>query len=273
MDPCRVEASSTVSTCRKSTARIPAAWARRNCRQVGPERRGAGSTPAACRISQTVDGATVMPSFTSSSWIRRCPQRILPGQAQHQPLDTRGGRRTAGPAPPARVVLLRRQPAVPGQQRRGRDREYLGPTPAWHNPCERGEPSPVRRLVPHPADLPAQHRILMPEHQHFGRSRPVAAEQHDDQAEYPAGQNVDDPEQHPPSQPSPCPACRRQRRSTTQIEYSSGTGCVVWGAGGSGGWQLYVLGADEGQRGRRTGRIPVTGCGRLHGLTLRGKVD
>ena len=39
--------SSTVSTCRKSTARIPAAWACRNCRHVGPERRGAGSMPAA----------------------------------------------------------------------------------------------------------------------------------------------------------------------------------------------------------------------------------
>jgi hypothetical protein len=43
--------SSTVSTCRKSTATIPAAWACRNCRQPGPERRGAGSIPAACRIS------------------------------------------------------------------------------------------------------------------------------------------------------------------------------------------------------------------------------
>src|SRR6266480_7394469 len=64
---------STVSACRKSTARIPAAWACRNCRQVGPERRGAGSMPAACRISQTVDGATVTPSLVSSPWIRRCP--------------------------------------------------------------------------------------------------------------------------------------------------------------------------------------------------------
>src|SRR5690349_18888452 len=65
---------STVSTCRKSTARIPAAWACRNCRQVGPERRGAGSMPAARRISRTVDGATVTPSFVSSPWIRRYPR-------------------------------------------------------------------------------------------------------------------------------------------------------------------------------------------------------
>ncbi len=37
----------------------------------GPSRRGAGSIPAFMRISQTVDGATVMPSPASSPWIRR----------------------------------------------------------------------------------------------------------------------------------------------------------------------------------------------------------
>jgi len=70
--------------------------------------------------------------------------------------------------------------------------------------------------------MPAQHRVLMPENRHIG-CRLVAAEQHDEQAEYPAGQHVDDLEQHPGSQPSPRPACRRRCRSTTQIEYSSGT--------------------------------------------------
>jgi hypothetical protein len=38
--------------------------------------------------------------------------------------------------------------------------------------------------------MPAQHRILMPEH--LGRCCLVAADQHDDQAEYPAGQYVND---------------------------------------------------------------------------------
>ena len=88
--------SSTVSTCRKSTARIPAAWAARNWRQVGLERRGAGPMPAARRISQTVGGATVTPSFIISPWIRRCPQagfsfarrttrRAMPGTAGRRP--------------------------------------------------------------------------------------------------------------------------------------------------------------------------------------------
>ncbi len=129
------------------------------------------------------------------------PQRVLPRQAQHQSLDTPGDRRTAGLAPPARVVLSRCQPAVPGQERRGRDGEHLGPAPTRHNPGQRGEPGSVRWLVQHPADLPTQHGILMPKHQYLGRYRPVAAEQHYHQAEYPAGQRVDDLEQHPPSQP------------------------------------------------------------------------
>lgn len=45
---------STVSTVKKSQARIVWAWAVRNCCQVGPVRRGAGLTPARCRIFQTV---------------------------------------------------------------------------------------------------------------------------------------------------------------------------------------------------------------------------
>jgi hypothetical protein len=43
-----------VSTVKKSQAIIVCAWAVRNCRQVGSDRRGAGSTPAWCRIFQTV---------------------------------------------------------------------------------------------------------------------------------------------------------------------------------------------------------------------------
>jgi hypothetical protein len=54
-----------------SMARMPWAWALRNCFHVGPERRSAGSIPAACRISHTVEAAIRWPSLTSSPWIRR----------------------------------------------------------------------------------------------------------------------------------------------------------------------------------------------------------
>src|ERR1019366_6422944 len=129
------------STCRKSAATIPAAWACRNCRQLGPERRGAGLMPAARRISHTVEGATVTAG------------------------DARDCRRAPWLAPLARVVLLRRQPAVPGQQRRWRHGEDFGPAPARYKPRQRGEPHPIGRLIPHPADVPAQYRVLVPKYQ------------------------------------------------------------------------------------------------------------
>jgi hypothetical protein len=94
---------STVSTCRKSTARIPAAWACRNCRQVGPDRRGAGSMPAARRISRTVDGATVTPSFVSSPWIRRYPHS---GFSLASRTTRRAMLRTIGGRPGLRRLLV-----------------------------------------------------------------------------------------------------------------------------------------------------------------------
>jgi hypothetical protein len=87
--------SITVSTCRKSTARIPAARMRRNWRQLEPEGRGAGSMPAACRISP--DGGRRHGDAELHQLAldpAMAPQRILPRQAQYQSLDTRvaGGR-------------------------------------------------------------------------------------------------------------------------------------------------------------------------------------
>ena len=120
--------------------------------------------------------------------------------------------------------LLRGQFAVPGQERRGRHGEDPGPAPARQEPCQRGEPHPVGRLVPYPADVPAQHRVLVPEHQQLSILRPVAAEHQDGQAEYPARQQVDDLEQHPASQPSLRPSCLATAQVTHPIEYSSGTG-------------------------------------------------
>jgi hypothetical protein len=68
---------SSRSAVKKSQARIASAWERRNCDQVGPVRRGAGSMPLAFRISHTVDAATLTPSPASSPWILRPPSGIL----------------------------------------------------------------------------------------------------------------------------------------------------------------------------------------------------
>ena len=207
---------STVSTCRKSTATSPAAWACRNCRQPGPGRRCAGSMPAACRISHTVEGATVTPSLVRSRGSGGVPTAILPRQADGKAGDARDCRRAAWLAPLARVVLLRRQPAVPGQQRRWRHGKDIGPAPARYKPRQRGEPGPVGRLIPHPSDVPPQYRVLMPEHQQLSILRQATAEHQHGQAEHPPREQVDDLEQHLASQPAPRQACWRKRRSATQ---------------------------------------------------------
>ena len=114
------------------------------------------------------------------------PQRVLPRQANGKVGDAPDCRGPAGPAPLARVVLLRGQLAVPGQQRRGRDRKDLTPASARYEPCQRGEPHPVGRLVPYPASVAAQHRVLVPEYQQFSILRQVLTEHQDSEAEYPA---------------------------------------------------------------------------------------
>ncbi len=54
----------TVSRWTRSQARIPRACAVRNSRQVGPDRRGAGSSPAVVRILHTVEAPTLWGSET-----------------------------------------------------------------------------------------------------------------------------------------------------------------------------------------------------------------
>jgi hypothetical protein len=55
-----IRSRNAVSTTRKSQAMMACAWAVRNCRHVGPARRGAGSMPAACSISQKLFGGTAL---------------------------------------------------------------------------------------------------------------------------------------------------------------------------------------------------------------------
>jgi hypothetical protein len=127
------------------------------------------------------------------------PRGVLPRQADDKAGDAGACRWAPWLAPLARVVLPRRQPAVPGQQRRWRHGEDFGPAPARYKPCQRGEPGPVGWLVPDPAGVPPQDRVLMPEHQQLSILCHVTAEHQDGQAEHPARKQVDDLEQHPAS--------------------------------------------------------------------------
>ena len=158
---------------------IPAAWACKDCRQVGPARRCAGSVPAARKISQTAGGATVTPGFISSPWIRRCPHGGFSFARSAKSRVMPGPPRAAGLESLARVIPLRGQPAMPGQERRRCHREDSGPAPAGYEPSQPGEPDPAGRLVTYPAGVAAQHRVLVPEYQQFGILRQVRAEHQD----------------------------------------------------------------------------------------------
>ncbi len=70
--------SLTVSTVKKSVARIPDACDRRNSVHVGPARRGAGSRPCRRRIVRTVVAEILISSFISSPRIRWYPTVGLP---------------------------------------------------------------------------------------------------------------------------------------------------------------------------------------------------
>src|SRR5437763_5173465 len=100
--------------------------------------------PAARRISQTVDGATVTPSFVTSPWIRRYPHS---GFSFASRTTRRAMLGTVGDRPGLRRLLmsylLAASFAVPGQQRRWRHGEDFGPAPAGQEPGHRGEPYPV----------------------------------------------------------------------------------------------------------------------------------
>jgi hypothetical protein len=114
----------------KSQASRVSAWERRKLAQVAEVRSGAGSIPACCRISHTVEAAALTPRTSSSPWMRRDPARILPGQAQHQQADR------ANSARPARRLRQDRvhpvgagaagRPGAPGRP----GRTVAGPNPA-----------------------------------------------------------------------------------------------------------------------------------------------
>jgi hypothetical protein len=76
---------------KKSSARIPWAWARRNSLQVGPPRRGAGPSPARRSSVRILVADTLMPSLASSPRIRMHPHLGL-----SLPIRTMSARTSSG---------------------------------------------------------------------------------------------------------------------------------------------------------------------------------
>jgi hypothetical protein len=155
--------SSTVSTCRKSQARMPDAWLARNCRQVGEAPRGAGPRPTAARIRRIVPSPTRCPSPISSPWMRLYPQRgfcrASCSTSARTPAGT-GGR----PGAPGIGPFLPHQAPVSGQQGAWHH-DPVQPQAPGQQPGEGGDHgtvSPVRSRARH---LTPQRGDLTPEDQ------------------------------------------------------------------------------------------------------------
>jgi hypothetical protein len=146
------------ATQKKSVARMPHAWAARNCRQVGPSRRGVDAGSLEDRPHRVGRYRVAKPSkFAVDAPVT--PSEVLCGQPQDQPAQF--GRRATACGATARLgpALLDQVP-VPSHDRGGGDdpRQLAGPGP---QPSQCREHRPIRPRQPRPANLATQHRDLM----------------------------------------------------------------------------------------------------------------
>jgi hypothetical protein len=185
--------SSTVSTCRKSQARMPDAWATRNCRQVGDARRGAGRArqrPGSGGSSPPPPGTPGRPARLECAGTLSAgsPTPVAP-QARGPPPDRRASRS-------ARVRPLPLDKAsVPGQQG-ARSHDPVQPQLPRQQPRQGGEHGTVSPVRPRPGNLTTQHRDLMPEHQDLGVLGSVASRKERQPAERPDHEQVDEANEH-----------------------------------------------------------------------------
>jgi hypothetical protein len=161
---------------------MPWAWAIRNCRQVGPLRRGAGSMPArfedqphraGCKLVAEPGEFALEPPVA--------PSRVLRGQSQHQLAQLRCRGPATGAAASGLGPSSGHQVSAPPQDR------------LWGNDpmqaASRGQPSGQRRehrpVSPgqaRSAHLATSHRDLVAEHQNLRILRRGASGQQPSQA-------------------------------------------------------------------------------------------
>jgi len=125
------------------------------------------------------------------------PGGIVRGDADHELAD-RGCRGRPSGTPPAGIVPFTCDlPPVPGEQRRRGHGERLSPATPGNQSRQRREPQPIARLVADPADLTAQDRVLVPQHQQLGILGRLPPAPHHQAVEQATRKEVDDREDHP----------------------------------------------------------------------------
>ncbi|GAA3485074.1 hypothetical protein GCM10018966_096060 [Streptomyces yanii] len=106
------------------------------------------------------------------------------------------------------------------------DREDLAPAFARDQPGECGEPDPVGGLVADPGDLPAQHRVLMPERENFRIFGHTAAQYGSGHGDQIPDERGDDRQRHPQiaaGQSRPCRQDQQTCRATAAKSFERDT--------------------------------------------------
>ena len=80
---------------------------------------------------------------------------------------------------------------MPGEQRRRGHGEHRAPPAPGDQPGQRRQPQPVGLLIPDPAGLSAQYRVLMPEYQESGILGLLTPSRHHHKAEQAPREQVD----------------------------------------------------------------------------------
>ena len=141
--------------------RLPVALRRRRQPGLGEDVAHRGRRDGDAELAQLADDPHVAPA------------RVLARETHDQLAHLSADRRPAGTAVRIRPAAGD-QPPMPAQQRLRPDQEDA-PRAARQHPAQRRKQQPVVRLEPRPADLPAQDRQLVPEHENLELLRPITA--------------------------------------------------------------------------------------------------
>jgi hypothetical protein len=149
------------------------------------------------------------------------PGRMVRSDADDELPDHSRRGRSSG-TPPVRVIPFAcDQSPVPGQQRRRGHREHLAPPAPGDQPRQCRKPQPAGWLVADPADLTAQHRVLVAEDQELGILGHLTPGQHHQTGEHTAQEQVDAREDHSVMIPARKPGQARSSNRAPQGSHAA----------------------------------------------------
>jgi hypothetical protein len=198
---------------------LAACW-RRKSRQAGPERRGAGSRPAASSSRRTVLGDTRRPSFSSSRAIRGYPSVDSRARAAARPDAPHRRRRDGLPFPAAAPTSVE-----PARGANAGASAASRPSPCRRR-CGSTRVSAARKARSagskrEPPLVPAEHGQLMSQHEQLDLFGEFAAPASDKQPQQGREGEIGEGKEHPPMLAEPTQPTARTARPTTGLEASA----------------------------------------------------